>query len=97
MQIPKVKRVRLHGDALRELVDSIFVRDHHRCIVCGAWVEDGVKPHHFPQGALKSDEADHMVLLCYRCHGLAHRGSHGEIKAIKARCESYLEALYGGK
>lgn len=58
MMIPKATTVRLKGVPLKKLVEAVYKRDNHECIICGAWVEDGVKPHHEPQGSRKSDELD---------------------------------------
>lgn len=89
MMFPKQKPIRLHGEALRRLVSEVFERDNHSCIICGRFVEDGVKPHHEPPGAgRKSDELNKMVLLCNECHYQRHHGLHsGEIKEM---CEAYL-------
>lgn len=81
--------VRLHGKALLELVAAVFERDKHSCVVCGRWVEDGVKPHHEPPAAgRKSDELGKMVLLCNCCHYERHHGARSGV--IKASVERYL-------
>lgn len=94
MQILKTKRVRLHGKALAELVESVRQRDNERCVICGAYVPQGEKSHHEPQGADKSDELSKMVTLCMGCHYERHHGKNG--KAVKERCEEYLRGLGNG-
>lgn len=89
MMIPKVTTVRLKGVPLKKLVEAVYKRDNHECIICGAWVEDGVKPHHEPQGSRKSDELDKMVLLCMRCHHERHSGKKSE--EIRLQVEKYLQ------
>lgn len=91
----KANRVKLKGKALKELNDAIHQRDLDCCIVCGSWVDRGEKFHHEPPAALKSDEMEKGVTLCYQCH---HERHHGKNAAeIKAKCEEYLERLYGGR
>lgn len=85
--------VRLKGKALRVLVERIYERDGHCCVVCGKWVEPGQKPHHEPPGAgRKSDEIDKMALLCYECHFKRHHGK--ECREIKRKVEDYLHEIY---
>lgn len=90
MQIPKTRLIRLHGKALANLVNEVYKRDRGHCIICGRPVPMGTKPHHCPQGALKSDELGKMALLCNRCHDLAHTGHHGEVQRIKRAVMDYL-------
>ena len=90
MMIPKHKLVRLKGKALATLVEQVYERDQHCCVVCRKWVEDGHKPHHEPCGAgRKSDELGKMVLLCDDCHYKRHHT--GEANEIKDKIERYLE------
>lgn len=88
---PKTKRVRLHGEKLKAEVQKVYVRDGGHCIICGAPVDEGVKPHHYPQGALKSDEVGKMVLLCLKCHSLVHFGTHGEPVKYRKIIDEYLK------
>lgn len=93
MELLKQKIIRLKGKALRELNDAIHERDDDRCIVCGAWVDRGVKFHHEHNG-IKSDVMEQGVTLCYPCHQARH--SSGEkSKEIKMKCREYLISLYG--
>lgn len=86
----KSKLIRLHGKELRFLVEQIFKRDNHECVVCGQWVESGVKPHHEPCGAgRKSDELGKMVVLCHQCHYERHHGKNPNL--YRKKIESYLE------
>lgn len=94
MMIPRRKRVKLTGRALVKLIERIYKRENHCCAICGKWVPWGIKPHHFPQGADKSDEYDHMVLLCYECHQKAHAT---DVKFMKERIKNYLEPFIGMK
>ena len=71
----KHKQVRLRGEALRGLVDAVYERDQHKCVVCGRWVEDGHKPHHVVYKSHGgSDTLDNLVLLCDACHHEVHCG-----------------------
>lgn len=94
MMIPKTKTIKLTGKQLKKLNDHISERENHECALCGAYVEEGVKAHHEPQGALKSDEEDKMLLLCMKCHYKRHNTPEGE--AIKAKCKEYLSNLEEG-
>ena len=94
MELLKTKRVKLTGRALRELNDAIHERDLDSCIVCGSWVDRGVKFHHEPCAAEKSDEMEKGVTLCPQCHYKRHHTA--EAKTIKRKCEKYLAELYGG-
>lgn len=86
----KTNLKRLHGKELRLLVAQVFERDNHECVVCGRWVEDGIKPHHEPCGAgRKSDELNKMVLLCNECHFERHHGKHS--RDVEKIIEQYLE------
>ena len=86
----KTNLIRLHGKALQRLVMQVFARDNHECVVCGAWVESGIKPHHEPCGAgRKSDELNKMVLLCNACHYERHHGKNPNF--YKEKIEQYLE------
>lgn len=90
--LAKAPLVRLRGQALRELVRAVYVRDNHSCVVCGSWVEDGVKPHHEPCGAgRKSDELNKMVLLCGSCHYERHHGK-GAVR-VREAVDRYLESV----
>lgn len=90
--LKKTKRIRLSGQALRDLNDAIHERDGHRCIICGAHVHIREKFHHEPPGIGKSDEIEKGVLLCYTCHQERHFGSRS--RAIKQKAAIYLEKLY---
>lgn len=91
--IKKMKRVRLHGSALRELNTAIHERDGNRCIICGQYVQPGEKFHHEPPGAGKSDELKKGVTLCFGCHAARHFGVNGTL--IRAQIVAYLSRLYG--
>ena len=92
MKFKKAKRIRLHGKALYQLNRAIHERDNNSCIICGHWVDAGVKFHHYPFGSgNKSDEIEKGVTLCLDCHGKAH-GAGGA--AINERCAAYLARLY---
>ena len=86
----KKKLVRLKGKELLALVARVYERDQSKCVACGAWVEEGKKPHHEPCGAgRKSDELEKMVLLCDDCHYKRHHTA--EAMVIKDKVERYLE------
>lgn len=92
--LTKTKRVRLKGKALWELNAAIHERDGHSCIICGCYVDIGVKFHHEPCGAHKSDEMGKGVTLCFDCHQERHFGANS--KEVKTKIVEYLEALENG-
>lgn len=92
--IPKTITVKLSGKKLKELNDRIAERENHLCALCGSYVDPGMKAHHEPQGALKSDEERKMILLCLMCHYKRHNTSAGE--EIKSKCKAYLSNLEEG-
>ena len=91
--IPKPKRVRLKGAALKALNAAIHERDGHCCIICGRYVQPGEKFHHEPGGPDKSDVMEQGVTLCFDCHQRRHFGPGSN--EIKERCRAYLAELYG--
>lgn len=94
MMIPKTARVELHGEKLKALCAAVLDRDGGKCIKCGAYVPEGTKPHHEPQGALKSDEINKMVTLCNKCHFNRHHSAlAGELKIF---CREYLQKIVEG-
>lgn len=94
MILAKQKRVHLTGKKARKLYEQVYERDGGHCIVCGAYIPFGVKEHHEPCGAYKSDEPEKTVMLCNDCHYKRHNdGSEGP--SVRAACISYLQDLYG--
>lgn len=91
--LDKSKRVKLKGEALKRLNRDIHLRDGYSCIVCGQYVEEGIKFHHEPCNSSKSDEIEKGVTLCNSCHYERHHGKR--LKEVKSICEQYLRALYG--
>lgn len=91
--IPKPKRVRLKGAALKALNEAIHERDGHCCIICGRYVQPGEKFHHEPGGPDKSDVMEQGVTLCFDCHQRRHFGPGSN--EIKERCLAYLAEIYG--
>ena len=63
--IPKHKQVRLKGKAMQELVKAVYERDQHKCVNCGKWVDEGVKPHHAYPGSSTFDTAEMARLIDY--------------------------------
>ena len=53
--IPKTKIIRLKGQKLAKLNETIHQRDQHKCIYCGNRVDPGEKFHHEHNG-IKSDQ-----------------------------------------
>lgn len=92
--IAKAKLIKLHGSKLKKLNEAVYERDNHCCVICGCYVEEGVKAHHSPQGALKSDELKKMVTLCNECHYEIHHGK--KLKEYKGQVSEYLADLYDG-
>ena len=91
--LEKEKRVRLHGNRLKQLNSEIFERDGHKCVVCGRWVAVGFKFHHEPCGIDKSDEIEKGVVLCRECHFERHNGKNNQ--EIRKKIVDYLKGLYG--
>lgn len=60
--IPKTKIIRLKGQKLAKLNETIHQRDQHKCIYCGNRVDPGEKFHHEHNG-IKSDQIEYGVLL----------------------------------
>lgn len=90
---PKSRAVRLHGPALKKLVQAVYERDKGCCVCCGRYVEEGVKSHHEPpksQGG--QDIEENMVTLCNECHYKRHNTAEG--RQIKDKCERLLRWLY---
>lgn len=89
----KKKPVRLTGEPLRKLVAAVYDRDGHCCILCGAWVQEGEKPHHV---IFKShgggDTLDNLVLLCYKCHQKVHGGK--DSRRLKTEILEYMRRFY---
>ena len=90
--IPKHKRIKLHGQAVKELNDRIHERDGHCCVLCHKPVDDDEKWHHERSG-IKNDVEEEGVTLCYKCHYERHFGEKSD--KIRERCRSYLIMLYG--
>lgn len=90
---PKHKQVRLHGDKLKKLVETIYERDRGCCVNCHRPIEEGTKPHHV---IFKShgggDTEDNLVMLCGSCHYAVHHGGNG--KNIQDKCKRLLQFLY---
>ena len=46
-----------------------YIEQHRFCEACGAWVSDGVKPHHIKtRGAGGRDVHENLIRLCPVCH-----------------------------
>ena len=68
---PKKKRIRLKGEALRKLFQSVAERDEYCCHDCGSHLN--IEIHHVEfksQGG--NDEESNMITLCRVCHGQRH-------------------------
>lgn len=90
--IPKTKIIRLKGQKLAKLNETIHQRDQHKCIYCGNRVDPGEKFHHEHNG-IKSDQIEYGVLLCVDCHTERHHGK--KCNDVKEYCRKYLINLYG--
>lgn len=90
--IPKTKIIRLKGQKLAKLNETIHQRDQHKCIYCGNRVDPGEKFHHEHNG-IKSDQIEYGVLLCMDCHKERHHGQ--KCNDVKEYCRKYLINLYG--
>lgn len=91
--LEKTRPVKLHGKNLFDLNIKIHERDNNCCIVCGAYVDPGIKFHHEPCGAgNKSDEIDKGVTLCNKHHHERHFGK--DTTKIKRKIIDYLANFY---
>lgn len=91
VSLQKVIRIRLKGNAVKQLNEQIHERDGDKCIFCGAWVSRAEKWHHWPFGREKEDILEKGVTACRRCHADAH--IHKVIEMAK-RCAEYLGEFY---
>lgn len=90
---PKHKQVRLRGQALKALVETVYERDKGCCVYCGRHVEKGTKPHHvIYKSRGGGDTEDNLVMLCADCHYRVHHGSGGA--EITDKCKRLLGWLY---
>ena len=89
MSFEKPKRVKLKGPALAKLNRDIHIRDHNKCVICGAWVNPAKKFHHEPCGVNRSDELGKGVVLCDICHFQRHNGKNSA--EIRDQIQKYLE------
>lgn len=90
----KREKVRLNGEALKQLNLDIHERDNYQCIITGEYVPLEEKFHHEPCGSDKQDTLQTGLLLSYRMHYNRHHGKNAA--EIKELCNKYLEGLYGG-
>lgn len=67
--IPKTKIIRLKGQKLAKLNETIHQRDQHKCIYCGNRVDPGEKFHHEHNGIKKRPNR----IRCTSVYGLPHR------------------------
>lgn len=89
----KKKQVRLVGESMRRLVNEVYERDQHKCVICQKWVEYGHKPHHvLYKSHGGGDTLDNMVLLCNDCHHEVHCGK--KQMELKDKLERYLEWMH---
>ena len=93
MMMMKTKKVKLYGEKLRKLNNAIHERDNNCCIICGRYVDPNEKFHHEPCGAMKSDEIEKGVTLCYDCPAERHFGKNSN--AVRAQIKEYLQGIYG--
>lgn len=98
---PKQKRERKKGKAKANLVDEMFRRDGHSCVICGAWVPDGAPPMHCPD---KSKDGNDVIQDVFtgcppghgnNCHHDTHFSKEPEVKRGKEQALWwYKDALY---
>jgi hypothetical protein len=92
MNLQKHSKIRLKGPKLAALNKAIHERDGDCCILCGRYVDLGVKFHHCPQGADKQDRIECGVVLCDYCHHDIHFGEM--LQTLKRQVKDYLKNLY---
>lgn len=67
---------------------KVFERDQGQCILCGRG--DSLQCHHHVyRSQLGEGTEDNLVMLCVRCHNLAHSS-----QAVRERIGEYLKKLY---
>jgi 5-methylcytosine-specific restriction endonuclease McrA len=68
---PKRPRVRLDGQAYRDLCGEVLTRDNWRCQGCGAM--ERLQVHHQQMRSRSGDdEKANLITLCEVCHGVKH-------------------------
>lgn len=71
-----------------ETYHKVYERDGGMCILCGRG--DSLQCHHHVyRSQLGKGTEDNLVMLCVRCHELAHSQ-----KAVRERIGEYLKRLY---
>jgi 5-methylcytosine-specific restriction endonuclease McrA len=67
---------------------KVIERDNGQCVLCGR--ADGLQCHHHVyRSQLGKGTEDNLVMLCIRCHELAHSQ-----KAVRERIGEYLKQFY---
>jgi 5-methylcytosine-specific restriction endonuclease McrA len=70
---PKPVRLRLDPVSYESLRQQVLSRDTWRCQLCGAM--SNLEAHHKEFRSHSGDDSkENLITLCYRCHGLVHRG-----------------------
>lgn len=67
----RTRRIRLSGDAYRDLCAKILERDKWMCQHCGR--REQLQIHHLVhRSQLGADSEDNLIVLCASCHGTLH-------------------------
>lgn len=91
--VPKAKRKRRvkkrkeRGRIKPETYRKVFERDNGQCVLCGR--ADSLQCHHHVyRSQLGEGTENNLVMLCIRCHELAHSS-----KATRERIGEYLQKV----
>jgi len=76
-EIPKKKRVRLKGKALKILIGGVLARDNFTCQY-GKFCKKGsytpIDAHHIVyKSRLGPDSKENLITLCRKCHDQVHK------------------------
>jgi 5-methylcytosine-specific restriction endonuclease McrA len=73
-RLQKPERVKLSGDAYKELVQKVFQRDRWTCRNPFCRSMRGLTPHHLKKRSqLGGDEMGNLITLCAKCHDAVER------------------------
>ena len=78
--IPKHKRIKLSPQKYKTLKLKVFERDKY-CVLCGAGNPTNL--HHVVfRSQMGSDTENNCVMLCTKCHELAHGVDSKDIRTV---------------
>ena len=87
----KRPRIKLQGEAYRQLCQQVLDRDGWRCQVCGSRTNLEVHHRQFRSRG-GNDTEENLITMCSACHSKVHNPT-GRLQVIylaDARCKRYL-------